>query len=103
MARLGSAGPELDDCIRYALLVTISRWIAFVFQPEAINSTASQSSIAGLVGALPLTPKSNSVGTSGVPKCRIQMWLTATRAVSGFFRSTIHFASASRRPVLVAG
>jgi hypothetical protein len=34
--------------------------------------------------------------------CRIQMWLTATRAVSGLRGSVIHVASARRRPVLVA-
>ena len=31
------------------------------------------------------------------------MWLTATRAVSGFFALAIHFASADRLPVLVFG
>jgi Na+-driven multidrug efflux pump len=34
--------------------------------------------------------------------CRIQIWLTATRAVSGFRGSVIQWASAERRPVLVA-
>ncbi len=66
--------------------MTIRRWIGFILQPESISSTASQSSKAGWVGGLPLTPKSNSVGTRGVPKCRIQIWLMATRAVSGFLR-----------------
>ena len=74
-----------------------------MLQPESMSSTASQSSSAGWVGGLPLRPKSNTVGTSGVPKCRIQMWLTATRAVSGLSRSAIQRARASRRPVLVAG
>ena len=52
---------------------------------------------------MPLRPKSNTVGTSGLPKCRIQMWLTATRAVSGCCGSVIQLASAVRRPVLVVG
>ena len=67
------------------------------------SSLASQSSNAGWEGALPLRPKSKTVVTSGLPRCRIQMWLTATRAVSGFRGSTIQSASARRRPVLVAG
>ena len=47
-----------------------------------------------------LRPKSYIEATSGSPKCRAQTWLTATRAVKGFRRSTIQRASASRRPVL---
>jgi hypothetical protein len=43
------------------------------------------------------------VGTSGLPRCRAQMWFTATRAGSGFFGSVSQRASAVRRPVLVAG
>src|SRR5438309_6215292 len=46
---------------------------------------------------------SKTVGTSGLPKWRIQTWLTATRAVSGCRGSVIHFARAERRPVLVVG
>ena len=57
----------------------------------------------GASGGVPLRPKSNTDGTSGVPKCRIQIWLTATRAVSGLSGSVIQRARASRRPVLVAG
>ena len=57
-----------------------------MLQPLSMNSTASQSSSAGCVGALPLRPKSKTVATSGAPKCRSQMWLTATRAVSGLSR-----------------
>ncbi len=67
----------------------------------SINSTASQSSSSGCVGAAPLRPKSWVVATSGVPKCQRQMWLTATRAVSGLARSVIQRARAARRPVLL--
>src|SRR5438270_5260637 len=70
---------------------------------ESISSTASQSSNSGLVGGLPAMPKSKTVGTSGSPKWRIQMWFTATRAASGLSRAVIHRASARRRPVLVEG
>src|SRR5262245_19282837 len=69
----------------------------------SINSTASQSRRAGCEGGLPLRPKSKTDGTSGAPKCRIQMWLIAARAVRGFSRLATHCARASRRPVLVAG
>ena len=44
-----------------------------------------------------------TVGTSGVPKWRSQMWLIATRAASGLSGEVIQRASAVRRPVLVAG
>ena len=57
----------------------------------------------GASAGLPLRPKSKTVGTSGAPKWRIQMWLTATRAASGLSRLVTQFASAVRRPVLVAG
>jgi hypothetical protein len=50
-----------------------------------------------------LRPKSKTVGTSGAPKWRIQMWFTATRAASGLSGLVIQFASAVRRPVLVGG
>ena len=52
-------------------------------------------------GRLAVEAEVETVGTRGVPKCRSQMWLTATRAVSGFSRSAIQRARASRRPVLV--
>ena len=65
-----------------------------MLQPDSISSTASQSSSSGWLGRLPLRPKSKTVSTSGRPKCRIQMWLTATRAVSGLSRLVIHAARA---------
>ena len=52
---------------------------------------------------MPLRPKSKTVGTRGEPEWCIQIWLTATRAVSGLSGSVIQRASASRRPVLVVG
>ena len=78
----------------------MSRWRCFKLQPDSMNSTASQSSSSWWIGRGVRRPKSNIDATSGSPKCRIQMWLTATRAVSGFRRSTIQRASARRRPVL---
>ena len=74
-----------------------------MLQPRSISSAASQSSSAGCDGGWPLRPKSFTVGTIARPKWRPQMWLTATRAVSGFDSSAIQRAKASRRPVLVAG
>ena len=74
-----------------------------MLQPFSMNSTASQSSSSGCEGFLPLRPKSKTLSTRGLPKCRIQMWLTATRAVSGFMGCVIHSARARRRPVLVLG
>ena len=70
--------------------------------PAAIHELRPANRAAGLVGAVPLTPKLKTVATSGSPKCRIHIWFTATRAVSGLFRCAIQRASASRRPVLVA-
>src|SRR5262249_16328831 len=106
MAALAASG--VDD-IRYALLVTIRRCRCFmlhgcaVVAEGAINSAASQSSSAGCDGGRPLRPKSDTVGTIAWPKWRIQIWLTATRAVSGLCVSAIHRARASRRPELSAG
>ena len=74
-----------------------------MLQPDSISSTASQSSSSGWVGRLPLRPKSKTVATSGAWKCRTQMWLTATRAVSGLSRLAIQPASAAPRPVLCVG
>ena len=68
-----------------------------------MNSAASQSSRAGWLGGCPLRPKSNTVGTIALPKCRSQRWFIATRAVSGLLGSAIQRARASRRPLLVAG
>ena len=68
-----------------------------------MSSAASQSRSSGWAGGLPLRPKSKTVGTSGDPKWRVQIWLTATRAVSGLRRSVIHLASACRRPLLRGG
>ena len=45
----------------YAALVTMSRCIAFMLQPSAMNSAASQSSNSGCVGGLPRKPKSLGV------------------------------------------
>ena len=53
---------------------------------------------AGLGGS-PAAPKSKTLGTMAVPKCRNQMWLTATRAATGFSRAVSHRARASRRPL----
>ena len=74
-----------------------------MLQPLSISSAASQSRSSGCVGGLPFRPKSKTVGTSGVPRCRAQRWFTATRAVSGLRRSVIHSASALRRPLLRHG
>src|SRR5215475_13222221 len=92
--------PAFDDDMRYVAEVTIRRCTCFMLHPLVTNSDANQSSNSGLVGGVPLRPKSNTVGTSAVPMCRVQRWLTATRAVSGFRGSVIHSASALRRPVL---
>ena len=102
IARRGSSA-VLVEIMRYACEVTISRCIDFMLQPRSMNSTASQSSSARASVGVPLTPKLKTVATSGSPKCRIHIWFTATRAVSGLFRWAIQRASASRRPVLVAG
>ena len=59
-------------------------------QLRSMNSTASQSNNSGCVGGFPLLPKLKTVGTSGFPKWRSQMWLMATRAVSGLSFAAIH-------------
>src|SRR5262249_45690527 len=91
----------MDADRRYASDATMSRGRCLRLQPFWFSSTASQSSSSGCVGRAPLRPKSNMVATSGLPKCRDQTWLTATRAASGFFGSAIQLASALRRPVLI--
>src|SRR4030095_11874726 len=56
----GSDGASVSsgvDDIRYVLLVTIIRCIAFICQPFAMNSAASQSSKAGWEGRAPALPK----------------------------------------------
>src|SRR5262245_41731839 len=63
----------------------------------AFSSLASQSSRAGLEGALPMTPKSFSLVTSPSPKCPCHRRLTMTRATSGLAGDVIHRASDSRR------
>ena len=69
----GASAVQPEDCSLYALEVTIRRWIAFMSQSRSMNSTASQSSSSGCVGGLPLRPKLNTVGTSGLPKWRSHM------------------------------
>ncbi len=76
--------------------MTMSLCIAFMLHPRATNSDASQSSSSGWLGGDPCVPKSLSVSTRPRPKYSCHMRLTATRAVSGFFGSTIHFARSSR-------
>ncbi len=85
------------------LLVTISRCSAFMLQLLSMNCTASQSKSAESVGGFPFFPKLTTVGTSGFPKWRSQIWFTATRAVSGFCLLAIQLARAVRRPELVFG
>ena len=63
----------VEDCTRYVLLVTISRWMDFMLQLRSISSTASQSSNSGWEGDFPLMPKLNTVGTSAWPKWRSHM------------------------------
>ena len=55
--------------------------MALIDQPESMNSPASQSSSSGWVGGVPRRPKSDGVGTIGLPKWCCQMRLTITRAV----------------------
>ena len=55
-----------------SLLVTIRRCIAFIFQPVAMNSAASQSSSAGCDGRAPPLPKFSGVATRPRPKWRSQ-------------------------------
>ncbi len=61
-----------------------------------MNSTASQSSNWGCVGASPWVPKSSAVATMPRPKYSCQMRLTMTRATVGLFRSTSHWARVRR-------
>ena len=68
----------------------------FTSQPVRINSVASQSNNSGCEGHSLRVPKSSLVFTSPVPKNCCQKRLTVTRAVSGFFASTSHFANVSR-------
>ena len=42
--------------------------------------------IPGCVGGGEFRPRSKTLGASGVPICRFQIWFTATLAVSGFLR-----------------
>ena len=65
-------------------------------QPPSTNSTASQSSSSGWVGASACWPKSSTEATIPRPKTSAQMRLTVTRAVSGFSGEVIHFASPRR-------
>ena len=62
---------------------------------------ASQSSNSGCVGRSPRRPKSLGVATMPWPKWCCQSRFTITRAVSGLSGCATHFASASRRPVLL--
>ena len=64
------------------------------------SSCASQSSRRGWVGAAPFLPKSLGVSTMPRPKCQCQRRFTITRAVRGFSGLAIHFANASRRPLV---
>ena len=70
------AQEELMDAILYLEKLkqvsdnTTSRWTCFMLQPWSMSSTASQSSSSGCVGGVPLRPKSNTVGTIPLPKCR---------------------------------
>ena len=59
----------------------IRRCIALIDQPEATKSAASHSSSSGWVGGVPRRPKSEGVGTIGLPKWCCQIRLTITRAV----------------------
>ena len=45
----------------------------FIFQPDCMNSAASQSSRAGCDGGRPLRPKSAVLGTMPTPKCLAHM------------------------------
>ena len=64
---------------------------------------ASQSSNSGCFGFLPVVPKLFGLPARGVPIVHCQMRFAITRAVSGFFPSAIHSASAFRRPLDRAG
>jgi hypothetical protein len=68
-----------------------------------MNSTASQSSSSGWLGYSDCIPKSSLLFTIPVPKYVSQNRLTATRAVSGWFGATSHFASASRSGLIPLG
>ena len=68
-----------------------------------MNSDASQSSSSGCDGGVPCVPKSFSVSTRPRPKYACQKRFIVTRAVSGFFGSTIHLARSRRFGLLRAG
>ena len=61
-----------------------------------MNSTASQSSNSGWLGASLWVPKSSGVATRPVPKYACHIRLTNTRAVVGALGSTSHFAKVRR-------
>ena len=96
-------GSGCRDDRRYASDVRISRWSCFTDHFRSTNSAASQSSSSGCVGFLPVAPKLFGLPASGVPIVHCQTRFAMTRAVSGFFGSAIHSASAFRRPSIVAG
>ena len=67
-----------------------------MLQPLSMNSTASQSSNSGWLGASACVPRSSEVATRPVPKYACQARLTNARAVVGDFRSTSQFANVRR-------
>jgi len=60
--------------------VTIRRTSAFISQPLAMNSTASQSSSSGWEGYSPCMPRSSTAADNPVPKNCFQSRLTNVRA-----------------------
>ena len=85
--------------IWYASEFSINRCMCFMLQLCSVNSTASQSSSSGWVGASPVLPKLLGVRTIPSPKWSCQSRFTITRAVSGLSREAIHSASPRLRHV----
>ena len=81
----------------------IRRCIALIDQPEARKSAASQSSSSGWVGGVPRRPKSEGVGTIGLPKWCCQIRLTITRAARSRGGPSVSQRARASRPLPVGG
>ena len=91
------AAPASEVCL-YVAEMTIFLCNALMSQPDSRNSTESQSSSSGWVGASPWEPKSSVVFTIPRPKCIVQIRFTKTREVNGCSGSNNHSVSPIRFP-----
>src|SRR3954452_13084328 len=68
-----------------------------------MNARASQSSSSGWVGGAPRSPKSDGVGTIGLPKWCCQIRLTITRAARGRGGPSVSHRARARRTLPDSG